>query len=84
MPQLKQVIDGDARRLLESVRYMSDEPGVVSSMNRTQMLLHMDIRERLLREQHGDDWKRWFDREFSVKHRLWAKARNQHEAARRR
>lgn len=83
MPKLGQVINGDARRLLESVRYMSDEPGVVATMTRSQMALHMDIRERLLKERYGDDWRRHFDREFSVKEPIWYKARNRHEARRR-
>lgn len=80
MPQLRQMLDQDSQVALESVKYMSDKPEAVEAMTRTQLYLHMDIRERMLRDRYGKEWRKHFDAEFGEKRALWAAARDYHEA----
>ena len=80
MAQLRQMLDEDSKVALESVRFTSEDPSAVEQMTRTQLYLHMDIRERLLRAEHGEGWREAFDREFEAKRELWAAARDYHEA----
>lgn len=80
MAQLKQLLDPDSTTVLEAVRYMSDDPDVVGGMTRTQLYLHMDIRERMLKAQHGANWREYWDAEFADKRELWAAHRDYHEA----
>ena len=80
MPKLRDILTDDSEALLESVRFMSDSPEAVEDMTRTQLYLHMDIRERMLKAQYGEGWRKHFDKEFSEKRELWAAARDLHEA----
>lgn len=80
MPKLQQILSPDSEAALESIRYTSDDVTTVADMNRTQLYLHFDIREKLLKAQHGPDWQRHADREFAAKRELWSAARDWHEA----
>lgn len=79
MPRLRQVLSEEDRLKLEALRYMSEDPTTVEDMTRTQLFLHMDIRERILREAHGDGWQAQFDLEFAEKRARWEAARDLHE-----
>lgn len=80
MPKLQQILSEDSEAALESIRFMSSDVTTVSDMTRTQLYLHMDIRERMLKEQYGSGWRKHFDKEFNAKRELWAAARDLHEA----
>jgi hypothetical protein len=80
MPKLQAILSEDSEAALESIRFMSPDPTAVEAMTRTQLYLHMDIRERMLKAQYGEGWRKHFDKEFSEKRELWAAARDLHEA----
>lgn len=79
MPKMRQLLSEDERIRFEAIRYMSERPDAVEAMTRTQLYEHMNIRERMLRAKHGDDWRRYYDTEFAEKREVWAAARDLHE-----
>ncbi len=83
MPKLGQIINDDSALVCEAIRLMAEDATTVEAMTRTQLHLHMDIRERMLKAQHGDGWREHFDAEFQEKRERWMAARDLHEMRKR-
>jgi hypothetical protein len=83
MPTLGQILSDDSKLVCQAIRLMAEDATTVESMTRTQLHLHMDIRERMLKAQHGDDWQTHYDAEFAEKRQRWMAARDFHEMKKR-
>lgn len=83
MPKLGQILNDDSKLVFHAIRLMAEDATTVETMTRTQLHLHMDIRERMLKAQHGKNWQEHFDAEFAEKRERWMAARDLHEMKKR-
>jgi hypothetical protein len=83
MPKLGQIISDDSKLVFDAIVLMAEDATTVEAMTRTQLHLHMDIRTRMLKAQHGEDWQEHFDAEFADKRQRWMAARDFHEMKKR-